>query len=171
MTARLIPLVVLLLVGATSACAGSDGQQDKPAPPAGSGARAGFGGRTTTPPTAAEVREVDQMAFVTPSTNIGCFLETTTVRCDIGRKNWAPPAKPANCSLDWGNGVSVNTSKAANFICAGDSLLGSTSVVLPYGHAVRAGAFLCDSELVALHCENTKTGHGFTLSVQDYHLY
>jgi len=169
MTSRFLPLVVLLLVGAMSACTEPD---DQPGTRLSRAASAGLGDRATPAPTAAaaDVREVARLAFVTPSHNIGCDLTTTTVRCDIGRKSWAPPSKPADCALGWGNGVVVDHGQAADFICAGDTLLGGASVVLAYGHAVRAGDFLCDSELVALHCENEKTGHGFTLSVQDYHL-
>ena len=111
------------------------------------------------------------MSFLTPSKNIGCDLRAATVRCDIGHKSWTPPPKPADCRLDWGNGVYLDKTKVANFTCAGDTLLGAPAVVLAYGSAVRAGDFLCDSEVAALHCENEKTGHGFTLSVQDYNLF
>jgi hypothetical protein len=169
MTRRLPQLAVpLLLLGAMSACMGPDGPRAAATTPA---ANAGFGDRATPTPTAGDVRSVDRLRFLTPSTNIGCDLTTKTVRCDIGRKEWAPPPKPGDCSLGWGNGVYVDDGKVADFICAGDTLLGSGPVVLAYGHAVRAGDFLCDSESVAMHCTNEKTGHGFTLSAQDYHLF
>jgi hypothetical protein len=166
MTRPLAQLAALLLLGAMSACTGSDAQQAAQPTTA---ASAGLGGRPT--PTAADVREVDRLRFRTPSTNIGCDLTRTTVRCDIGRKKWAPPPTPAGCPLAWGNGVQVDHGKVADFICAGDTLLGSRWEVLAYGHAVQAGDFLCDSELVAMHCTNEKTGHGFTLSAQDYNLF
>jgi uncharacterized protein DUF6636 len=168
MTSRFRLPVALLLLGALSACTGSD---DKPSARSTPAASAGLGSRATAPATALAVRRVDQLIFLTPSKNIGCDLQAETVRCDIGRKSWPPPPKPADCPLDWGNGVHLDKTKVANFICAGDSLLGATSVVLAYGEAVQAGDFRCDSEVTALHCENEKTGHGFTLSVQDYDLF
>jgi hypothetical protein len=168
MTSRFLLPVTLLLLGAVSACTGSDAERPARSTPA---ASAGLGDRATAPASAADVRRVDQLIFLTPSRNIGCDLQAATVRCDIGRRNWTPPPKPADCPLDWGNGVYLDKAKVASFLCAGDSLLGATSVVLAYGEAVRAGDFLCDSEVAALHCENKKTGHGFTLSVQDYHLF
>jgi hypothetical protein len=167
MTSRLAVPIALLLIGAMSACTGSDKHAAGPTP----AVNAGLGDRATPMATAASVRDVDQLIFRTPSKNIGCDLRAASVRCDIGNRNWAAPPKPADCPLDWGNGVYVDRTKVADFLCAGDSLLGATPVVLPYGEAVRAGVFLCDSEVAALHCENEKTGHGFTLSVQDYHLF
>jgi hypothetical protein len=151
-----------------SGCTGSDAKQPARSTPA---ASAGLGNRATAPATAAGVRQVDELIFLTPSRNIGCDLQPATVRCDIGRKSWTPPPRPADCPLDWGNGVYLDRTKVATLNCAGDSLLGATSVVLAYGEAVRAGDILCDSEVAALHCENEKTGHGFTLSVQDYRLF
>jgi hypothetical protein len=168
MTSRLLVPIALLLIGAMSACTGSHDKRPTGSSPA---ASAGLGDRATPTATAASVRDVDQLIFRTPSKNIGCDLRADSVRCDIGHKNWAPPPKPADCPLDWGNGVYVDKTKVADFLCAGDSLLGATPVILLYGEAARAGEFLCDSEVAALHCENEKTGHGFTLSAQDYHLF
>jgi hypothetical protein len=168
MTSRFLLPVTLLLLGAMSACTGSDAEQPARSTPA---ASAGLGNRATAPATAAGVREVDELIFLTPSKNIGCDLQAATVRCDIDRRSWTAPPKPADCPLDWGNGVHLDKDKAASFLCAGDSLLGATRVVLAYGAAVRAGDLLCDSEVAALRCENEKTGHGFTLSVQDYDLF
>jgi hypothetical protein len=168
MTSRLFLPVTLLLLGALSACTGSGDEQSARSAPA---ASAGLGSRATPQAAAAGVRRVDELIFLTPSKNVGCDLRAATVRCDIGRKSWTPPPKPADCPLDWGNGVYLDRTKVATVSCVGDSLLGATSVVLGYGEAVRAGDILCDSEVAALHCESEKTGHGFTLSVQDYHLF
>jgi len=170
MTSRSLLPVALLLLGALSACTGSDRPRNADRSPA-PAANARLGDRVPSASAGAAVREVDRLIFLTPSRNIGCDLETATVRCDIGRRSWAPPSKPADCPLDWGNGVHMDKGGTATFVCAGDSLLGATSEVLPYGQAVRAGAILCDSEQAAMHCVNEKTGHGFTLSVQDYHLF
>jgi Family of unknown function (DUF6636) len=108
---------------------------------------------------------------MTPSRNIGCDLSAIGVRCDIGRGDWTAPAKPADCDWDWGGGVYLERANRAVLTCASDSLLGATKDILPYGRALRAGDFLCYSESAAMRCTNQRTGHGFTLSVQDYKLF
>jgi hypothetical protein len=117
---------------------------------------------------APDVRVVDELTFLTPSRNIVCALTTTSVRCDIGRRQWTAPPKPAGCALDWGNGLQIQGTGPAAFVCAGDSLLGATSETVGYGYAVRAGDFLCDSASGALRCDNSVTGRGFTLAVEHY---
>jgi len=169
MTSRLSMLPALVLVAAVSACTGSGG---------------GHAGTPSSPPTVAgnadptvpsvappQIRDVSQAIFLSPSKNIGCDLSAFAVRCDIGRRAWTAPAKPADCELDWGNGVHLEPGKPAAFLCTGDSLLGATKDILGYGHALRAGDFLCDSESAAMRCRNERTGHGFTLSAENYTLY
>ena len=108
--------------------------------------------------------------FVSPSGNIGCYLDRSGARCDIVRKIWQPPAAPADCDLDWGNGVAVNRTDEATFTCAGDTVLGSHDK-LAYGASLRAGDFVCRSDSKAMRCENKKSGHGFTLAVEQYDLF
>jgi len=54
---------------------------------------------------------VEQIAFTSPSRNIGCFMDPWTVRCDIRDRNWSPPPRPANCpefgdyGQDYGQGI------------------------------------------------------------------
>jgi hypothetical protein len=169
MTSRTSLLVALVLVAAVSACTGSDGghaRTPSPAPTA-----SGNAGRAVPAAPRPQIRDVQQAIFLSPSKNIGCDLSTFAVRCDIGRRDWTAPAKPADCEWDWGYGVYVQVGKPAVFTCASDSLLGATTDILPYGHALRAGDFLCDSESAAMRCTNERSGHGFMLSVQDYKLF
>jgi len=42
---------------------------------------------------------------------------------------------------------------------------------LAYGESVRAGDFTCRSDKAAMRCENTESGHGFTLAIEQYHLF
>ena len=113
---------------------------------------------------------VNEATFVSPSGNIGCYLDKSGARCDIVRKDWQPPPAPADCGLDWGFGVSVDQVKEATFTCAGDTVLGGKEK-LAYGTSLRAGDFTCSSATKAMRCENTKSGHGFTLAIEQYHLF
>src|SRR6478672_2266367 len=82
-------------------------------------------------------------AFRSPSGNIGCFIDATGARCDIARRDWSPPPKPASCSLDFGQGITIAGGRA-HFVCAGDTTLGATRV-LAYGHTIPAGRYACAS--------------------------
>lgn len=42
----------------------------------------------------------DLVSFTSPSGNVGCYLDQTTVRCDISERDWSPPPRPADCELD-----------------------------------------------------------------------
>lgn len=103
--------------------------------------------------------------FYTPSANIGCALMPDAVRCDIRDRRWEPSPKPSDCTLDWGNGVSVGATGGARIICAGDTLLGGTYGELPYGNALQRGAITCVSRSAGLTCRN-QDGSGFLLSYQ-----
>jgi hypothetical protein len=127
------------------------------------------------PPSAASpspqpAEEVSEADFVSPSGNIGCYLDESGARCDIVRKNWQPPPAPDDCDLDWGAGVSVHRAEEATFTCAGDTVLGGKQT-LAYGRSLRAGDFLCSSDRKAMRCENTESGHGFTVAIEQYNLF
>lgn len=115
-------------------------------------------------------RSVESADFVSPSGNIGCHLDEQGARCDINRRNWKPPPPPEKCDLDWGSGVNVGPTGEATFTCAGDTVLGATET-LAYGSTVRAGDFTCTSDSVAMRCDNTGSGHGFTLAIERYSLF
>lgn len=106
------------------------------------------------------------VAFRTPSGNIGCLGETArannTVRCDIRTRDWSPPPRPASCRLDWAQGLTLDRTGRARFVCAGDTAL-NTGRVLAYGATRRIGGILCMSRRSGLTCTNP-AGHGFTVS-------
>jgi hypothetical protein len=160
-------LFALALLGVLTACTPTDAPTPPPSSPPSPSAKAGFGGpgRAPGPP-----REVDEAMFRTPSRNISCALTKSAVRCDIVRKTWEPPAKPADCELDWGNGLVISDG-SATITCAGDSLAGVSASTLEYGEALRSGTVRCDSESTSLSCEDEKTGHGFTLASSRYTLF
>jgi hypothetical protein len=114
--------------------------------------------------TAVRSEEVGKLIkFQTPSKNIGCIADGTFLRCDIVNRSWNPPEKPADCTLDYGQGVEIRDGRT-QFVCAGDTALDPTAPVLPYNQAVRSGDIVCVSTNTHLACRDTVTGHGFSLS-------
>lgn len=110
--------------------------------------------------------------FETPSHNIGCYLDSGSVRCDIRERDWTPPPKPQYCikaGVDWGQGVSV-ASHRASVVCAGDTTLGGPGL-LGYGHSARRGPIYCVSRTAGITCRNADTKHGFFLSRASYRLF
>lgn len=115
--------------------------------------------------------EVPQSSsFFTPSRNIACAVSFESVRCDIASKSWSPPAKPADCQLDWGNSVTVGTAEAAQVLCAGDTLFGGHYRVLGYGDSIERGGISCLSGTAGVRCSN-QNGEGFLLSYQRLKLF
>jgi hypothetical protein len=110
--------------------------------------------------------------FETPSHNIGCYLDSKSVRCDIREHDWTAPPKPQYCikaGVDWGGGVSVATHRAS-IVCAGDTTLGGPGL-LGYGHSARRGPIYCISRTAGITCRNADTDHGFFLSRASYRLF
>lgn len=123
---------------------------------------------TATPPLPPKPTHFVQ--FTMPSGNIGCSMSSPNgvVRCDIGQRDWAPPAKPADCMYDFGQGLVLGGT--AGFVCASDTARGG-GPVLPYGSTVREGPFECRSDESGVECTNLDTGHGFLLSAAEYRLF
>jgi hypothetical protein len=105
------------------------------------------------------------VTFQSPSKNIGCALDRAFARCDARKHDWKPPPKPDSCSLDWGQGLSIDVSGRGEFVCAGDTTLGSGKR-LAYGKSITRGRFRCASHKRGMRCVNTKNHHGFELSRQ-----
>lgn len=120
----------------------------------------------------AAVPFVRQTAFQSPTGNIGCMIVGGEARCDIVRRDWSPPQRPAACPniVDFGQGLTVGSSGPGRFVCAGDTVREPSAPRLPYGTASVVGSFTCVSRETGVECTNTHTGHGFTLSVQGYSL-
>lgn len=160
---------VVCVLGAVLAVNGLTGGSGG-SPQAGTGSdEAGVAGTKQAAPTGTEDSSeppADLVLFKSPSGNIGCALSTQGARCDIGDKEWKPPAKPADCDGDWGVGVSV-AAKSAALVCATDTVLGQGKE-LAYGSDIERGDYRCDSSEDGMRCENTKTGHGFTIARAKY---
>lgn len=153
----------VLLALALGACTSPQDAPDPPPTPA----SAGLGNAPAPSAVPATVAEAN---FLSPSGNIGCYVDKDVARCDIVKKAWKPPPAPTDCDLDWAGGISVFKAEEPAFTCAGDTVLGAKKT-LQYGSAVRAGDFTCGSERTAMRCENTTTGHGFALSVEKYDMF
>jgi hypothetical protein len=116
-------------------------------------------------------RQVDApTAFSSASGNVGCLPDARMARCDISERNWAPPLRPADCELAYGQGVTLRVGRPAEFVCAGDTALGPEATLDP-GHTITAGGLRCESAGSAIACRELETGHGFSLSPDAYHLF
>ena len=120
------------------------------------------------PPPTQTVSELT--GFTNAEGNIGCYIDTDSVRCDVAKPGWTIPPKPANCTLDYGRGIELAPGEPAQFVCAGDSTLNSGSP-LPIGQAIRAGSLTCVNKLERFTCLDSKGGHGFMISSGAYKLY
>ena len=110
--------------------------------------------------------------FTSPSGNLGCIIDRKSVRCDVQNREWDPPSRPASCNknVDYGQGITLAAGAAPEFVCAGDTTLGS-GPVLPYGESIAAGLLRCDSEETGMSCRDMESGRGFTISTQAYKLF
>jgi hypothetical protein len=107
--------------------------------------------------------------FRTPSGNIGCYADRSSIRCDIARTDFRPPAQPPSCEFDYGNAFQMSTTSRSRRICHSDTVLGGPRV-LRYGETVRIGSFTCASRSSGLTCRNAR-GHGWFLSRQRVRLF
>jgi hypothetical protein len=114
--------------------------------------------------------ETDLVGFTSPSGNVGCFIDSAYVRCDISERDWTPPPRPADCEFDYGQGISLSRGEQAAFVCAGDTALGGGKP-LAYGQSVTAGLMQCDSAESGVTCRDTATGHGFTIAREAYRVF
>lgn len=103
--------------------------------------------------------------FHSPSGNIGCGLAAYGARCDIANHSWKAPPKPKSCRGDWGHGLTIGKSDKGRFFCASDSVLGIGNA-LAYGKVIKRGNFKCVSREDGIRCVNTRTKHGFKISIE-----
>ena len=112
--------------------------------------------------------------FATPSLNIGCYGDSTGVRCDIRKTSAKKPPRPRACRFDWGTAYGLTRTGKGRGICASDTALPDPNRpgrILRYGKSIRVNARItCTSRRTGLTCRNTKK-HGFLLSKQKIKLY
>jgi hypothetical protein len=107
--------------------------------------------------------------FSSPTGNIGCYIDRSSVRCDIQDRDWEPPKAPADCRLDYGQGIELRAGAAPEFVCAGDTTLGAGKP-LEYGQSIGAGLLRCESQESGVTCTDAESGRSFTLSKESYDL-
>jgi hypothetical protein len=108
--------------------------------------------------------------FSSPSRNIGCMMDTSSVRCDVISYSYHPPAKPASCHFAWGPSVGVGTTGKGRFRCVSDTVAGAPTI-LKYGKSRTVGRYTCTSRSTGMTCINTRTGHGFRIARTNYSLF
>jgi hypothetical protein len=115
---------------------------------------------------------VHLQSFRSPSGNIGCIMFEGGARCDIRKRDWSPPSRPASCpeQVDFGQGLTVGHTGRASFVCAGDTALDPSAPQLAYGEASELGGTQCISSSDGITCAN-HTGHGFFVSIQSFKLF
>lgn len=118
------------------------------------------------------------VGFRSPSGRIVCGVSDedggapADARCDVVDNTWTPPARPADCELDWGSSVAVSAGRGrATFACVGD-VASDGNGVLGYGKGVLVGPILCMSRTTGVECVVTSgPKHGFKVAKAAYTLY
>jgi hypothetical protein len=115
---------------------------------------------------------VHLQSFRSPSGNIGCIMFEGGARCDIRKREWSPPSRPASCpeQVDFGQGLTVGHTGQASLVCAGDTALDPSAPQLAYGEASELGGTQCISSSDGITCAN-HSGHGFFVSIQNFKLF
>ena len=126
---------------------------------------------TPQPPLASAV--VHLAFFRSPTGNIGCAIAEGTARCDIRNRDWSPAPRPAGCSREtgYGQGLIVEATRRAHFVCAGDTALNPNGPVLAYGRDSRVDDFTCKSRVDGVTCTNRSSGHGFFINRVRYRIF
>ncbi len=124
-------------------------------------------------PPAADKVVTEATPFSSPSGNIGCVIEPLFVRCDIAERDWDPPPAPADCELDYGQGLTLEAGATAELVCAGDTTLGvgGPDAALAYGESIAAGLLRCESNRSGIRCQDVETGRGFALAREGYEVF
>jgi hypothetical protein len=112
-------------------------------------------------------KAADLTGFSSPSGNIRCEISSAGARCDVASRSWRPPAKPASCHSDWGQGLQVSAD-GAGFVCASDAATGGPA--LAYGASIVRGDVRCDSDKDGVTCVHGPSGHAFTVARASYDL-
>lgn len=101
-------------------------------------------------------------AFISPSGNIACSLEGTTVGCTLKERTYTAEDCPANGPFS----ISVGEDDAA--LACGTDFRRDGAATLEYGSAAKNGDVACTSESSGVTCWNTRTGRGFFVSKSTY---
>lgn len=162
-------------VGIGKACANTVGKDDardiKPALAAMQVFDLNDDNRVDAPRKTTDTWVVDELTgFSTAGGNIGCHIDSESVRCDIAQRDWEPPPAPASCDLDWGSGIVLDGNGKARFVCAGDTALNDENP-LHAGRAIRSGDLTCRAGAESVRCVYRGSEHGFVMDGDSYKLF
>lgn len=104
----------------------------------------------------------DVKAFMAPSSNIVCTIDSKRARCTIRVFDYDPGATPSDCKVDPYGSVVVVEKKKAGFSCVRRGLP-TEADVLDYGETVSAHGFTCSSAEDGIRC---KSSQGASFHVQ-----
>jgi hypothetical protein len=96
-------------------------------------------------------------AFRSPSGKLGCAFSADKQSPPIVRCDWRG-------SND--RSIMVGETGAGRRIHATDTVLDPRAKVLAYGHTTRFHRLRCTSRRTGITCRSTRSGHGFTVSVE-----
>ncbi|WP_158019202.1 DUF6636 domain-containing protein [Mycobacterium basiliense] len=115
--------------------------------------------------------KADIVGFTSPSGNIGCMIDSSSVRCDVRDRVWSPPPRPADCqsTMGYGQGIVLTVGQPARFVCAGDTALGG-GPPLAYGDKITKGSLECESKTSGMSCWDFVYGGSFEISRDGYQL-
>jgi hypothetical protein len=99
--------------------------------------------------------------------NIGCRISGGSVRCDVARRVWSPPRKPASCHAAWGQGLMIGSSGASFFVCARSSVLDPTGTYIKPGYDDKVGSVTCQVRRFGVTCFESD-GRGFFVGRTGY---
>ncbi|TNM67469.1 hypothetical protein FHN55_10495 [Streptomyces sp. NP160] len=178
---------VLLLGGLLAGCSGSEEPEDGGAasgasaapPPSSSAGPAGPAASGS--PSAAVVTSMT--TFRSPTGNISCYLAPVQgadpyARCDLAEQRWDVREPEGGCDDTWGGGggsygsVGVGGGDAEP-LCVGDTIADPSAPTLAYGSSITMEPLTCTSvsDKVGMTCENSTTGHGFTVRKEKVELF
>lgn len=169
---RALPLLLVVAIGCTRP---APLVQQAPAPTPSTttvtAATAATTAAATSPsayPTFEEAEGEPEWTFRTPDGNVGCSLAPPSfVGCDIMRRTWEPPPKPASCEFDWGYGVALSGDGQAEIVCMADSL-NMPAPTLHHGRSVTPNGITCESLPDGVRCRSLSTGRGFVIGRDRY---
>ena len=104
----------------------------------------------------------DVKAFMAPSSNIVCTIDSDRARCTIREFDYDPGDAPKECDVDPYGSVVVVEKNASGFSCVKRGLPTEANV-LDYGETISAHGFTCRSGEDGMTCESSE-GHKFRVA-------
>lgn len=110
----------------------------------------------------ADTGKQDVKAFMAPSSNIVCTIDSDRARCTIREFDYDPGDAPKECDVDPYGSVVVVEKNASGFSCVKRGLPTEANV-LDYGETISAHGFTCRSGEDGMTCESSE-GHKFRVA-------